>query len=537
MAIFKVPKTQREVIATYNLAIIHLRQQQKFHRIGMTVGAGFSVPLKYPSWDDLVKRIAEDPDFKTNLLKELPPSSTISNTQRLYEYFFANVPRESNQTDRLHAEKVENSWKRILRRSLYKENSAPEKEKHLQEHPYLEAMLPIIADSNLVVNFNFDDSIEHALTRRGKILRPTKTRFSETRWDLAAPVRNDIPTVFHPNGYLAPREHEYSSDNIVFAEDSFLKRMTMGKIGDDSVLLSEYINNTYIHVGLSLRDEILKALLQRSWRAAPANIHYQIHFCREDTMHTDVQHAIADANFRVLNLITMFLGNEGTKSLFELVAMPESQFRDLAARSGANLKYTYYITGAVGSGKTTAVNHFKNLWAMDEWMEPSPDIISKPFDDLTEAEQQAADKWIGEQFCKKNNKLFDVRESVTIVDRCPLDPLTFVEGSYGKRAKELKEQLSPGKSNYKLEKGMVFILESEPYELRVRLIRKWKFWSEKTISKLIEAIKTFYEKKPIYVDTKGLTQEEVVRVLTRHMFFADYSPLDLDEILNQAIKT
>ena len=173
----------------------------------------------------------------------------------------------------------------------------------------------------------------------------------ETRWDLVSPIRNDIPTIFHPNGFIPHRKHEYSSDNVVFAEDLFLKRMTLGRIGDDSVLMNEYINNTFIHVGLSLSDEILKSLLQRSWRAAPANVHFQIHYLRTGSIDSDVKSSIEEANFRVLNLVTMFLGDAGTRSLFDLITMEEKEFQDLAKRHGCRLKYVFYVTGAVGAGK------------------------------------------------------------------------------------------------------------------------------------------------------------------------------------------
>jgi len=529
---FIVPSSKEEVLSTYNFAVIHLRQQYRFRRLGITLGAGVSVPLSYPSWEGLVSRISEHSIFPRNLFGALPEASLSSNTQRIFEFFRKCIPRNTDETDRLYDERVANYWKRILSECLYHDNTGSSKEDNIASHPYLSSLLPIIEQANITVNFNFDDSIEHALDlRNSRALPPRKGRCYEIRWDLAAPIRNDLPTIFHPNGFIPHREHEYSSDNVVFAEDSFLKRMTLGKIGDDSVWINEYINSTYIHVGVSLKDEILKALLQRSWRGAPANVHFQIHYTASATLDIDVKDSIVDANFRVLNLFTMFLGNEGSKSLFDLITMDDKEFHDLAKRNGCELKYVFYVTGAVGAGKTTVVNHFRNLWAMDEWLEPSPPLISRSYDRLNDDEKKEADSWVGNQFYLKNRKILESRESIIIVDRCPLDPITFEISNPASRAKLLASQISPGKSNYNLQSGVIFNLEAEPYELRVRLIRKWKFWSEDIIKRLSTDIKSLYGDMTINLDTKGLTLEEVVRSVAKIVFLDEYRPARLHEKL------
>ena len=297
--------------------------------------------------------------------------------------------------------------------------------------------------------------------------------------------------------------------------------------------MNEYINNTFIHVGLSLSDEILKALLQRSWRAAPANVHFQIHHVRGNCIDGDIKRSIQEANFRVLNLCTMFMGDVGTRSLFELITMDEREFQDLARRIGCQLKYVFYVTGAVGAGKTTVVNHFRNLWAMDEWLEPSPPVISQSYDKLTKEEKARADSWVGGQFHLKNRKILEKTEAVIVVDRCPLDPLTFEISDPEKRAKRLKTQIAPGKSNYDVQGGVVFNLVAEPYELRVRLIRKWKFWDEEIIAKLIGEIKSLYSNLATELDTKGMPLEDVVRAIARIIFMEDYRPVDLQKKLTE----
>jgi SIR2-like domain len=529
---FQIPKTKEELLKLYSTPILHLRQQYRTKRIGLTIGAGVSRPLNYPSWSEFVKMISSHRDFKRNLFDALPDSATVTTTQRLFEYYQSCVEKEESESERVYSERVLNKWKRLLSECLYAKNIGSKKAENIASHPYFQEMIPVILQSNLVVNFNFDDSVQTILEIE-RLKRPEwNIKKYETRWNLNAPIRNDLPTIFHLNGYLAYRKHDYNSENLVFAEDSFLKRTTHGRMGDDTILLSEYINNTYLHVGLSLNDEVLKALLQKSLHSAPANIHYQIHFVREQFLDTDVKNSIANANFSVLNLFTMFLGDEGTKSLFELISMNSEEFMELTNKHSISTKRTYYVTGCVGTGKTSTVNHFKNFWAIDEWLDPSPEVVSKQFDELTPDEVIEADTWVGEQFTKKNLRLKNSLEHVAIVDRCPIDPLTFADDRKI-RAQSLKKQYFPGSQNSSLESGAIFVLEAMPYEIKIRLVRKWKFWKEDAIEKLLLATRKLYKGGPVIVDTIGLSQDEVVRSICRKIFFEPYKPLNLSAVLDQ----
>ena len=220
IADFQIPETKEQVLNCYNFAVVHLRQQYRFKRIGLTLGAGVSVPLKYPSWDQLVERISSHSAFPRNFLQNLPTATLSTNTQRIFEFFHACLPREESETPRLYQERVANRWKRILAECLYKNNRGNQKDKSIQEHPYLASMLEVIAKSNITLNFNFDDSIEHALDLRNSLHRGKSGKSYETRWDLTSPIRNDIPTIFHPNGFIPHREHEY-----LFRQCRFRRRL------------------------------------------------------------------------------------------------------------------------------------------------------------------------------------------------------------------------------------------------------------------------------------------------------------------------
>ena len=121
----------------------------------------------------------------------------------------------------------------------------------------------------------------------------------------------------------------------------------------------------------------------------------------------------------------------------------------------------------------------------------------------------------------------EANEGIFIVDRCSLDPITFEIDDPGARARRLLQQISPGRSGYKLVDGAVFNLLADPYEIRVRLIRKWKFWNEDTIKKLSGDIRSVYGSLTTDIDTRGQTLEHVVRNLAKRIFFDAYNPVDL----------
>jgi hypothetical protein len=245
------------------------------------------------------------------------------------------------------------------------------------------------------------------------------------------------------------------------------------------------------------------------------------------------QSAICAANFEVYNLLTMFLADADVEPLCRLITEDPSEFSDRAARLGVVVRFVYYLTGGVAAGKTTAVNQFGSCYVYDEWVEPSPPIVSKPFSDLTPTEKDQADTWVGQQFALKNRTLRSRDEGIHVLDRAPLDPLSFETSSKSRRAEQLIESFRPGLSPHKVVQGQVILLECPEEELRRRLISKSKFWSEKTIGSNVAALKELYGTDAYSVDSHVAGVSGTAKNVSRLIFMAPYVPLDLDKMLTQ----
>jgi len=430
--------------------------------------------------------------------------------------FFNGVFREEESLAR---------WHGILRECLYQEAIDP------QEHPYLEALIGLFKDSKLVVNYNFDDSVERLVgkmypdeTRRGK--KPF-----DTTWSLATPLKDGVLTIHHPNGYIPSRRHEYPSDRIVFSDETFSDQIIGEQVGNHS-LIHHFLQNTFLLIGLSLDDVSLRQHLRRMALMAPGLNHVLIAHEEADARYSDEQKsAISRANFEVYNLLTMFLTTDDMVALIDLLGEERAAFFDRAEKLGVPVKYTFYITGGVGAGKTTSVNQLGSCYTYDEWVEESPDLISRPFSDLTADEKEKADRWIENQFALKNRALRNCSEGVHIVDRCPLDPLSFETASTPERARRLKDTIRPGLSNTKIEPGQIVLLECPAEELQRRLISKNKYWSSEVIQKNADSLKSLYERKSYLVSSHDYDVRHMSKAISRLVFFNSYEPADVDAIL------
>ncbi len=72
----------------YPVAISHLHQQYQAHRLGIVLGAGIGVPLKFPNWQNLVTNIALDERVKGEVL--LKSSGKTLTSQVLFQRFKEN---------------------------------------------------------------------------------------------------------------------------------------------------------------------------------------------------------------------------------------------------------------------------------------------------------------------------------------------------------------------------------------------------------------------------------------------------------------
>ena len=141
------------------------------------------------------------------------------------------------------------------------------------------------------------------------------------------------------------------------------------------VQLSNFLfHNTCLLIGLSLEDATLQHLLRQSAVTNPGHVHYLVHFVKDDEEYDPAAcTAIFEANFLSYNLYTLFLDNQGICALANVIALSEEAFE--VQHAGARRKFVYYIIGAVGVGKSTAISNFRSLFTYDEWIdERRPDM-------------------------------------------------------------------------------------------------------------------------------------------------------------------
>lgn len=524
------------LLKAYPRAIVHLRSQVTKKRFGAVLGAGISVSFGVPNWAKLVENIAADPAVNGTTLimgKAAKGMSFPYKTEMLFQRFRAE---RSKTLPDLTAIEQQNTivaeWLTICQRYLYGPHSI-DIDDALNKHPYLESLIPLVQESALTVNFNFDDYLERSLRERK---RPgDNSRGFEAVTDPWPQFRRLDCVVYHPHGYVPAGLMEKVVDRFVFSEASYSKQYVGTRGHDTSFLLTHFARNTCLLIGCSLEDE-LRNVLMRGAEINPGNYHYYIHWMEDkDALEQDEKDIIAETNFKVYNLITLFLTSAEIKDLLCLInskATNDNVLKDLAAQGGGTkLKYTFYMTGSIGVGKSTTTDQLRNLTVLDEWQEPRLEILGKPWDTLSPVEKTTADAWIVGQFLKKNDLLRHSECAVmSVVDRPPLDPLVFTPiPERPAKAKTLLDTICPGDA-YEVECGVVILLLGDPKELsaRVRATGR-KDYDDVRLMKMQGDMVALYEPMAgtIVINTQFMGITELTKRVAEVIHRWEYLPVDL----------
>lgn len=238
--------------------------------------------------------------------------------------------------------------------------------------------------------------------------------------------------------------------------------------------------------------------------------------------------------------MTLFLGDKEIRALGELINIkqcPTDQFCDFADQHSVPVRFRFYITGPLGVGKSTTINHLRNLNVIDEWLEQRPPVLAKDWEDLTEPEKVEADDWIIGQFNRKNAILRNKREGIFVLDRGPLDPLSFTpDADWKAKAASIRTGLCPGKSTWRVEDGRVILLQDEGSELALRMIltQRKDYTAEKLTMMEDRLGKAYGSNGVVRYDTRGLTPTDIVRRVAEIVHLEDYGQTcDLHERLAQ----
>lgn len=532
-------------------AIVHLRAQRHRKRLGLIFGSGASNDLGFPCWKELVDRIAADPDVNASELIERIKVSEASDkgqiskslaslTHMLFSHFRDRriaAGGWSGSINLLEEQRIKSAWLKIIHKQLYKDVDDNKRRQLIDRHPYLTAFRGIIKQSPMTVNFNFDDTVEQMLMYARSPDEMLKTKGFEVTDRPNAQFQKDNSVVYHPNGFLPSIFEDGSSTEVVFSDDAFQDQLINAAAGKYLHLSNHLFRNTCILIGLSLEDATLQSLLRQSAVANPGHIHYIVHFLpKGKEADEETRRTIFRTNFSSYNLYTLFLGASGIKDLAELVLMDDDLFKIKNTESCR--KFVYYLVGSIGAGKSTAAGNFRNLITYDEWVDERLPSLAIPENEVKPEIVEIIDKWVAGQFKKKNMSLDKHQEGIHIIDRCPLDPLTFGP-SRNRRAKAapLIEAMKCGK-NYDIQPRHVIYLDCDVSELRIRNSFKHKYWDDDAVEALMSSLKEVYAgvEKSV-VSTLGRSPADVAKEIARIIYLDDYVPVDIGDELRKVAES
>jgi len=536
-----------ELLRQYPKAVIHLRKQVSNRRFGLVVGAGASRDFNVPLWGELIQKIAADPkvDGAHLLSGHASERSFPYKTEILFERFRAQeiIAADLRSLAQLEKENtVVARWMALCATHIY--NGAPaDFDEAIKKHSFLAAAIPLIQRSYLTVSFNFDDYLERALAAR-KRESDKGNRGFESVTDPWPQFRRTDSVIYHPHGLVPLRPMESPVDRFVFSEAGYSKQYFGARGHDSSFLISHFARNTCLLIGCSLEEELRNVLL-RGAHINPGNYHYYVHYIGDGKKKPtgEERRLLFGTNFKVYNLITLFLHASEIRALLQLICdqtIQSAELKDFAKRAGVPLKYNYYMTGPLGVGKSTTASNLRSLLVLDEWLEARPDVLAKPWDVLTPVERDEADDWIAKQFAVKNKTLRHLDDAdvggIAIVDRPPLDPLVFTKpAERPQKAKRLLDAICPDRK-WGVEAGVVIILTGDPKELsaRVRSTGRDEYTSDK-LERMQEDIVELYGGKPgvVVIDTRYLSVRDVTKLVAAVVHEDGYFPCNLEQHLKE----
>jgi hypothetical protein len=528
--------TDLPLLSRHARAIYHMRAQLADQKLIPVFGAGSSRPIGLPNWADLVQRLADHAELSAAHLTTGSSSQT-SKVQLIFNHF-KRCQLELGESEppvvetKLFERRLSRRWREIVHECLYRDT------KDVGSHPYLAAFVPLIRKAPLTVNYNFDDSLQELLDLHPDT-NSTQARGFETIWEPTVQFRYRTCVIYHPNGFLPRKIERGPSPRLVFLEDSYADQLIDAQRGHYSTLLSHFQRFTSLLIGLSLDDPTLRHLLRQSATSNPGHVHYYVAFCEKELPSAERQRAVRESNFHTYNLVTIFLTAEDYGSLGRLLTASDQEFALASDQVRQPINFVYYLSGAVGSGKTTSLGAFKSLKTYDEWLEDKIELLHRASDSLNPTEKATVDSWINKQMRGRNYLISRDNHKVSIVDRSPLDPIVFSWDTRAKRARELLDLYENSEARRPIE-GMVILLTGSPDVLYSRTIDRHKDGSSKLLGNMQERFSALWSlgtSPPSHIDTVDVPEAEVAKRISRVVHLDEYRPISLSAVATKVVES
>lgn len=527
------------LLSKYCKQIVHMRQQYhaRTSTLGIVLGAGTSKQIGLPTWKELVRRIAEADQMKETDVSVDSNKDEITNAQLLFQAYkakmLAKCAEENRAYNRIDME-IRANWQRIVHGALYAGVDS-DVTKNVSKDHYLWSLIKIIKNTPMTINYNFDDTVQRMLAASRTDEEAEHSRGYTTLWNSNVYMFPKNSVIYHPNGYLPYRIKEHPSERLVFLEDSFADQLIESMQGHYNVLADYFTHNTCLLIGLSLSDPTLKHILRTNAINHPGVYHYYIRFVRDDES-LENEGPSSDANFDVYNLITLFLKSAEIAGLLELIHMKEEEFDKYVEEVGGLYKsYKYILVGSVAAGKSTALSHFRSVATQDEWLEYMPEDMAKDPSKVDSGTIADIDRWIADQWGKKNYKLLRISNGLHLIDRGPLDAFAFTpKGEWKNKAELTKEAISPKNANRQLCPAEIIILKGDPSTMASRAILSQKETDSTKLKKQQKLINYIYSQAPMgirRIDTRNKTKAQVAKEIARIIFLDDYEEAPLNQML------
>jgi hypothetical protein len=530
----------------------HIRQRLLGRRLSLLTGAGLSMEAGAPSWKGLIEDLANNlPDFKDTFerhkISDIP--DTIK-TEFIFErYMKRELPNVADLPSRIGKKIVNIGWHSIVRQAIYR-NVSSNIEEILSKHTYLRALSELCNLCDSSITFNFDDILDSAC----QAINGTSDAPPKTTWRTPSIESLNNSYILHINGLLPQSPGMKTSESLVFTENSFLE--TSHNERDRSFIFNKFVNNTFLLVGLSLTDYSLKANLSRLKRESPGSFHYVIHWIKDEkSLDQNQMDDITNANFKLYNLVTIFLTSEEINAFirFVLVGIKTrsdfskqehvEEFRDAAEsiQRGSPISFKYYVAGAVGAGKSTLLENLRSFYTLEEWPQPAPKTMYQDFSTLDKDELDKIDVFVYRQLRIKNNSFREPSVGIRIMDRAPLDLFAFT--SNDSFAEENKRKASDLRTNVEREAtladGVVILVDADGATLIDRQLNRGRIpkdreggfaYDRQGLDRQREILKMVYPNSFV-VDNDHCSKQELVSGVVDLIVFGKYEPTKISDAI------